>query len=666
MTEKLTDIKGIGEKRAASFEKLGIMTPEDLLRYSPYKYMDFTTVYKLYEVEHGFSGAFKVTVVSPARFVKRQGGMSLVVCTVKDESGQVKLTWFNQPYRAGAYKTGEELYIYGRMDIKASVRRISSPTVYRSNPLIVPVYHLKSGITQSTVRSAVKSLLLMSKGEIKETLPCSILKKYNLVSLEKALFALHYPSSLPELKSAKRRLAFEDMLMFRIAINLMRLKRKKSSGIAFDTRGVLESYKARLPFELTAGQLDIIADIEKDMQSPERMNRLIQGDVGSGKTAVAMYAMSVCGKSGMQSVLLAPTEILARQHYTSLCEIMPKEKVCLLTGSTPKKEKRIAYEKAANGEYLYITGTHALLQDGLTFKNLGLFICDEQQRFGVEQRMLLQKNSRADVLVMSATPIPRTLSLVIYGDLDVSRLKGMPKGRMPIKTRIVPQSKRVDMYKYLEAEARDGKQAYVVCPQIESDDCSPTENVTDLYDELTSLLNIKIGLLHGKMKAKDKLEAIESFRSGETKILVSTTVIEVGVDVPAAANMVIESADMFGLSQLHQLRGRIGRGKVAGYCFLVSEQGRDCERLKTLVLTSDGFEISEKDLELRGPGQFLGSQQHGMSELAMLSLACDMDTLIQAKDAADELIKSADDENNELIKSALKRFARTGLSASFN
>ena len=660
MIEKLTELKGIGEKRAELLLKLGINSPIDLLYYAPRRYIDFTHIRKIQDVENGESCALCVAVTSPPRYAATTKGLKLIIGAAKDDTGKITLSWFNQPYMINAYKTDDILYIYGRVDVKGSTKRISSPIVYKTNPLLVPVYSLKKGITQKLIRDAVKSALSCCTESIIETLPDYMLEKYKLISLQQALYSLHFPKDIDSLNSAKKRLAFEDMLLFRIAINYMRLKRCKQSGIAFNTDGLFEAYINKLSFTLTDGQINAI--IETDMKKPHQMNRLVQGDVGCGKTAVAMYAMFVAYKNNMQSVLLAPTEILANQHYESLCKIMPADKVVLLTGSMSKKAKADAYSKIENGDYSFITGTHALLQSELKFARLGLLICDEQQRFGVEQRTKLQNTKYSpDVLIMSATPIPRTLALVLYGDLDISQISQLPKGRQPIKTRIVPPDKRIDMYKYIAKEANFGKQAYVVCPQIENlDGISQTENVTDLFDELHSLLDAKIGLLHGKMKAADKASAIQKFKNGETNILISTTVIEVGVDIPNAVNMVIESADMFGLSQLHQLRGRIGRGKLSGYCFLVSERGSECERLKALTSTTNGFEISEKDLELRGPGQFLGSEQHGVSELAMLSLACDMDTLNNAKQAADVLITSEYNENTqELINRARRKFANS-------
>ena len=656
MIEKLTDIKGIGEKRAENFRKLGINTPDDLLRYLPRRYMDFSALTKLRDARAGECAAFCAEITTRPTLVRAKG-YQIVTCRVEDGTGKAQISWFNQPYILSAYHDGDVIYFFGTPDIKGKTLRFSSPKVYKQNPVIVPIYPAKAGIKQSMIVNAVKAVLTDAGGEIEETLPERILKKYDLMPLAEAILSVHFPQSTSDLVKAKTRLAFEDMLLFRVALNLMRLRRKKRSGIAYDTRGVLAEYMTRLPFELTPGQTDVIAQIEKDMQSPHAMNRLVQGDVGSGKTAVAMYAMSIAAKNGYQSVLLAPTEILAAQHYATLTRTFGDGRVALLTGGMTAKQKRTIYADVEAGKYEFITGTHALLQAGLNFSRLGLIICDEQQRFGVEQRAVLMKKAvTADVLVMTATPIPRTLAMVIYGDMDVSQIKGMPKGRQRVKTRIVPEDKRDDMYKYLEREAKEGRQAYVVCPQIENEEGEETsENVKDVYSELCAELSVPVGLLHGKMKAKEKEAAVEKFRSGETKILVSTTVIEVGVDVPSAVNMVIENASCFGLSQLHQLRGRIGRGSEAGYCFLVSDN-RDNDRLNALVSTNDGFVIAEKDLSLRGPGQFLGTVQHGESELAMLSLACDMETLTNAKEAADELFIRADDYTEQIVKRAVARF----------
>jgi len=658
MTEKLTDIKGVGPKTEESLHKLGIFTPDALLRYIPRRYIDFSVITKLKDARNGECAAFCAEIVTGPTMIRTKG-YRITTCGVDDGSAKATITWFNQPYIMNNFRNGDVIYLFGTPEIQGRTCKINSPKAYKKNPVIIPVYPSKAGIRQSMISSAVREVLKDTENTICETLPESMLKRYGLTGLYDALRAVHFPSSQDELYNAKRRLAFEDMLLFRVALNMMRLQRKKSRGISFSTAGVFEKYIKKLPFELTAGQTEVIRQIEADMHKPQMMNRLVQGDVGSGKTAVAMYAMYTAAENGCQSALLAPTEILAEQHYDTLCRTFGKERVCLLTGSLTPKQKKILYEKTEQGEFTYIVGTHALLQAKLNFCNLGLIVCDEQHRFGVEQRAALQKKAaNADVLIMSATPIPRTLALVMYGDLDVSQIKGMPSGRQRVRTRIVPGAKRKDMYAYLEKEAAMGRQVYVVCPQIENDEGVETnENVKDVYKELCAQLSVPVGLLHGKMKSAEKAQAVDDFRSGKVSVLVSTTVIEVGVDVPSAVNMVIENADRFGLSQLHQLRGRIGRGKEAGYCFLVSDSGSDNDRLSALCSTSDGFVIAEQDLKLRGPGQFLGTHQHGESELAMLSLACDMQTLTDAKEAADSLFTEANDMTQEIVARAMERYS---------
>ena len=656
MIEKLTDIKGIGPKKAQQLEKLGIMSPEDLLYYYPRRYIDFTVITPLKEARNHECGAFCACIVKHPSLIRAKG-YQIVNCKVDDGTGTAQIVWFNQLYILQLFREGDTVFFFGTPEIQGRTIKFNSPKTYKKDPVIIPVYPSKSGIKQSFIISAVREVMNSCGDDIRETLSQRIIQKYNLMSYHDALFTMHFPQSVEDLQAAKRRIAFEDMLLFRVAVNVIRLNRQKKAGIQFDTKGILSAYKKRLPFELTDGQKSVISDIESDMSAAHAMNRLIQGDVGSGKTAVAMYAMAVAAKNGYQSALLAPTEILAQQHYKTLCNTFNPDTVLLLTGSMTAKQKRIARADIAEGKVLFVIGTHALLQGSVEFSNLGLIICDEQQRFGVEQRAALtEKGNTADVIVMTATPIPRTLALCLYGDMDVSQIHGMPAGRQKVKTRIVPESKRADMYKYLENEAKEGRQAYVVCPQIENEEgIVMNENVTDVYDELKSTLDVSIGLLHGKMKPAEKEKAIADFRTGDIRILVSTTVVEVGVDVPSAVNMVIEKADSFGLSQLHQLRGRIGRGKEAGYCFLVTTKA-DNERLKALCETTDGFEIAEKDLALRGPGQFLGTEQHGESELYALSLACDMETLESAKEAADELFVAEDEMTEQIVARAMKRF----------
>ena len=474
-----------------------------------------------------------------------------------------------------------------------------------------------------------------------------------------------------------RRLAFEDALMLTIVLQMLRQERGRERGIAFETGGVRNEFIEMLPFELTPAQCSVMDELEHDMSAPRAMNRLIQGDVGSGKTVLAMYAMYIAMKNGRQSVLMVPTEILAEQHYVQLQRYFG-EKCALLTGKTTQKERIRILNGIKNGEIIAVTGTHALIQSNVEFYNVGLVVTDEQHRFGVHQRALLNKKAESpDVLIMSATPIPRTLSLILYGDLEISVVNGMPLGRKPILTRLVPLQKRVSMYRYIENCVKEsGIQAYVVCPLVdEQDEQNESElsfcrvpSAKGVFRELSQNLSIPVGLLHGKMNGKLKTSVMESFRTGEIKLLVSTTVIEVGVDVPNACIMVIESADRFGLAQLHQLRGRVGRGERESFCFLLpsAESKSANARLKLMVQTNDGFEIAEKDLETRGPGELMGMRQHGVSEFAAAALAADLSTLTAARDCAQRLLTNPSMDDCGIVNRAMNRFRAVRDQISIN
>jgi ATP-dependent DNA helicase RecG len=651
----LTSIKGLGEKRIALLNSMGVYSSMDLLKLLPKSYIDFTNQKTISEVQDGELAALTLTVVNPPKFARSYLGKRVIVCKVKDSTGEMYLYWFNQPYMAGKYAAGQRIYAYGRVDAKKG-KRLASPTVFLQKPDILPVYSVKKGISQALMRDIVKQALVICKSECEETLPKEILARYSLMSYYEAISELHNPTSADRLKQAKKRLVFEELILFRIAQSLARQIRYNKFAPALNTSNVLEFLQSRFAFSLTNGQHKVISEVKADIEKHMPMNRLVQGDVGSGKTVIAIYALLAAGFSGYQAAFLAPTEILAAQHYQTLKRFVNDE-VCLLTGSVKKAEKLKIYEKIASGEIKYVVGTHALLQAGVTFRNLALIVCDEQQRFGVAQRAALiskgAENFYPHVLVMSATPIPRTLALVMYGDLDVSILNEMPHGRQKTKTYIVKTSKRADMYEYIESQAKSGEQCYVVCPQIDSDDEYSTISVIDTYEELKAMLDIPVGLLHGKMSAKNKQSAIEDFKAGKTKVLVSTSVIEVGVDIPNANIMVIESANRFGLSQLHQLRGRVGRGNKQSYCFLLSSNDSECERLKALTSTSNGFEIAQKDLELRGAGELLGGKQHGETELESLAIKADYETICLAKQVTDsEFLHS-----EKLINRCYERFS---------
>ena len=526
---------------------------------------------------------------------------------------------------------------------------------YEELPGIVPVYSAP-GVSQKLMREAARAALTCCMAELDETLPAEILARYALLPRAKAFADLHAPADFTALQEARRRLAFEDMLLYSLMIELLRNERRQTPGIAFQTRGLKEEYLKKLPYRPTAAQLRAIDEIAGDMASPAQMNRLLQGDVGSGKTMVAMFAMYVALQNGKTAALMAPTEILAAQHHQTLQTVFGEDAV-LLTGGMKAAQRRGALARIAEKPRA-VVGTHALISEGLALGDPGLVIADEQHRFGVRQRAAIaQKGSAPDTLIMSATPIPRTLSLILYGDLDLSVLDELPPGRKPVTTRIVPEARREAMYRFIGETIEKGGQAFVVCPLIEeSDALADVKSAKALYEELSKKLSARVALIHGRLSQKEAVAA--AFRRGEIDLVVSTTVVEVGVDVPDASIMVIENAERFGLAQLHQLRGRVGRGSAESFCFLLSEaEGAARERLLALVDTNDGFEIARRDLALRGPGEFLGTRQHGMDGYALSRFASDMRALNDAREAAALIAASGGEKAGALVVQARERLA---------
>lgn len=652
----LTNIRGIGPKRSEQLNALGITGVTELLRYLPRDHIDYSVRTPVASLHEGAMQAVFVRIMTePKTF--RLAGMTVISVRASDETGEVTLKWFNQPYRRTQVRVGMQVYASGRVTVKKG-RAMLNPALTDELPGIVPVYPLTKGINQRTVRDAVYAALQANRDTIAETLPEPILDKYGLCSLQSALWQVHFPASKELLQSARRRLDFEDMLCYLLAVETERCERRRRVGVRFRIDGMTEAYQKLLPFRLTGAQERAIGEIERDMADGAPMNRLLQGDVGSGKTAVAFYALFVAAQNGKQGVLLAPTEILAHQHYAQASKLFG-ERAVLLTGGMKKRERDMILSKIASGKAACIVGTHALFQDDVRFSELSLIITDEQHRFGVHQRAAIQeKGISPDVLVMSATPIPRTLALLLYGDLDVSVIDELPPGRKPIKTRIIGDKKRVDMYRYLANEAKAGRQTYVVCPLIDTNEEIDAPSVESIHKALKVLLpETRIAVLTGRMKDAEKNRIIEAFRTGETDFLVSTTVVEVGVHVEHACYMVIEGADRFGLSQLHQLRGRVGRGSEQAYCFLLGQSSETAEeRMRILTETNDGFEIANRDLLLRGPGDFLGTRQHGDGDASLLSHASDMQLLQTAKEAARDVMELPNDANNEVLRYALKRY----------
>lgn len=651
----LTAIKGIGEKRADVFRQAGIASAEALLSYFPRDYLDCTVPVAVDSLYQGQMAFVRVAVEAAPR-VSRFGGKTLVTARTADASGKLLLKWFNQPYRAGQLAMGQTVYACGRADLSHG-RAIWNAALMEDAPGIVPVYGQIPGIGQKVLRDTIRAALSICR--VSEVLPERILEKYGFLSAREAVRSIHFPADFAALAQAKTRIAFETAFFYLLAVELRRRERVNYKGTAFQMDGVEAAFLARLPFAPTNAQRRAISEIARDMAAKSPMNRLLQGDVGSGKTAVGMFAMLAAQKNGYQSLLLAPTEILAEQHMRTLSAFFG-ESVCLLTGGLKKKERDAALDRIASGEADIVVGTHALISEGVRFHKLGLVITDEQHRFGVQQRARAAEKGRdADMLVMSATPIPRTLALMMLSDLDLSVLDELPPGRLKIKTSYIELSKRVDMYQYIARRAAEGAQAYVVCPFIEDAEELSGMSATSVYEELKDFLpDVPIALLHGKQKKRVRDAAMEGFVRGETKILVTTTVIEVGVDVPNATIMAIESADRFGLAQLHQLRGRVGRGRDQSYCFLLSDKpGQTArERIKVMTQTNDGFAIAERDLMLRGAGELIGTEQHGQGIWQWILGLGDAKLIAAARETADEVFAVPTIEHNALCAEAERRY----------
>ncbi len=641
LNDKITELKGIGPRKAEALGKLGLFSVYDIIRHFPRKYQDYSVITPITAARHGDDAAVEVKLKTEPKLARVRGGLNIITAKAFDQSGEITLTWYNQPYMLRFAAEGECIIACGRVD-RAKGARLVNPAIYRALPGILPVYPVCAGISQRLLRDAVHEALECCCDEITETLPESMRRRYGLVGLYDALFGIHFPGNMAKMKEARQRLAFEDTLLFSLMLSMMQQSLPKREK-PLELEGSIERFIETLPFEPTGAQLRAMREIQRDLSGSRLMNRLLQGDVGSGKTAVALYAMYAAIQNGRQAALMAPTEILAAQHYSTLCKTFGAEKVAYLRGGMKKAEREAVLLRISRGEAMAITGTHALLQGDVRFFDLGMVVTDEQHRFGVAQRAAIgSKGGETDVLIMSATPIPRTLALILYGDLSVSCIDELPPGRMPVTTRLVPVHKREAMYKFIEKQAQAGRQAYVVCPLVESSESlDDVQSAVELYKELKRSMKVSVGLLHGQMSGQAKERAAAAFRCGDIAVLVATTVIEVGVDVSNATVMAIENSDRFGLAQLHQLRGRVGRGDKESFCFLLGSGGEAAQqRLSTLVKTNDGFEIAETDLMMRGPGEFLGKRQHGLSEFAAASLAMDISSMREAKEAAEEILSS--------------------------
>lgn len=676
-------VKGIGPKRAYKLNKLGIFTLKDLLYYFPRQYEDRNNLKKIAQLQNEDKATIKAVILGITTSNPKKG-MTLTKVDIKDETGYAKLVFFNQPYISNAFKSGDTILVFGKVKKEFKNIELSSCEIeHLSNApkntcKIMPIYPLTFGVTNKEIMSIIKSVLSNKELVIKEYLPKAIIDKYKLCSIDYAIKNIHAPSSKENFKIALYRIIFEEFLILQLGLFMFKNGVTEVEGIKFKENDKLKDIIDSLPFKLTKAQNRALNEIIEDMQSSKVMNRLVQGDVGSGKTVVALLALANCVLNGYQGALMAPTEILAEQHYISLTETLKEfgMNVELLVGSLTKKQKEKVLERVKNKEIDILIGTHALIEDKVEFNNLGIVITDEQHRFGVRQRgKLSDKGNNPDVLVMTATPIPRTLALILYGDLDISIIDELPPGRQPIDTIAVSKDKRDRAYNNLvRAEVEKGRQVYIVCPLVEESESIEAKAAVELVEELKQeyFSDLKVGLLHGKMKASEKDNIMKSFKNKELDILVSTTVIEVGVNVPNATLMIIENAERFGLAQLHQLRGRVGRGKHKSYCILIyASKSEVCrQRMSIMEETNDGFKISEKDLEIRGPGEFFGTRQHGLPELKIANIFKHMKILKIAQQEARYIIgedSKLQNSKNKLLKNEIiDKFEHAAREISLN
>ena len=658
----LTELPGVGAARGKALLRLGLVRAGDLLRYFPRDYEDRRRVCPVAQAPAEESVCVEAVVTEPARWTVVRRGLDLVKLRACDDTGILNITFFNQPYTKSALHVGNSYFFYGRVERWGNQYQMNNPVFEpvdqtRFTGLIMPVYPLTAGVSNNLLAGLVRRVLEAGGADWeREVLPLSIRRDCGLVPVGEALAQIHFPDGMEQLERARRRMIFEELFTLSAGLSLLKSRRAQAEGPAIAPAD-REEFLSLLPFPPTGAQLRVMEELESDFGKPTPMNRLVQGDVGSGKTVLAAYGAWLACRSGWQSALMAPTEILAEQHYRTLSKLLSPAglRVGLLTGAKKAAEKREILALLAAGELDLLVGTHALITPQVAFARLGLVVADEQHRFGVNQRAALAaKGERTPhVLVMSATPIPRTLALLIYGDLDVSIVDELPPGRTPVTTVLVGERKRAGMYGFVRKLVNEGRQVYIVCPAVEEDPglssgdegaAPDLKAVTGYAARLRTEVfpDLRVGLVHGKLKAKEKDAVMASFAAGEVDVLVATTVVEVGVDVPNAALMIVENAERFGLSQLHQLRGRVGRGPWQSWCVLMTaaQNPESIARLKVLTSTADGFRIAEEDLKLRGPGDFFGSRQHGLPQLRVADFTSDLELLKEAQRAAQGLVES--------------------------
>jgi ATP-dependent DNA helicase RecG len=647
--DRINVIKGIGEKTEKIFHKLEIETVQDLIEHFPRGYEEFQKPIPIAQLREGETVTIEASLVgSPKR--RRVRNLQIINAKVKDSSGSLYLTWFNMPFLQKTLRMGYHYIFRGKVVRKNGVLVIEQPRIYQRPEyykllnVLQPVYPLTEGLTNAAVTKAIRQALEQLEFA-KDYIPSKIRKEYNLMDRTKAIREVHFPKDRERMQKARQRLVFDEFFLYSLALrHLKEQKSRVKTAYPMMEQPECKQMIRDLPYALTGAQLRVWQEIKKDLSSDYGMNRLIQGDVGSGKTVLAILSLLMAVKNGYQACMMVPTEVLAKQHYRSLTDAFQKFgiSVCLLVGSMTAKEKREAYDRIERHEVEVIVGTHALIQEKVEYDRLGLAITDEQHRFGVKQReALMSKGGQPHVLVMSATPIPRTLAIILYGDLDISIVDELPAKRLPIKNCVVGTDYRPNAYRFIDKQAAQGRQAYVICPMVEESEEIEAENVIDYTETLKEALapGITVEYLHGKMKPKEKNEIMERFADGEIKVLVSTTVVEVGVNVPNATVMMVENAQRFGLAQLHQLRGRVGRGEYQSYCIFVCDSNRKeaWERLSILNKSNDGFYIAGEDLRLRGPGDILGIRQSGTMEFKMADIFTDVEDLKAAAEAVKAL-----------------------------
>ena len=674
LSDPITILKGVGPSKAKQFAALNIYTLEDLICHFPRGYEDRTRIVTIEKLQPDTPACFKAMVMNTPKTAHIRKGLDVTKVQVGDYTGRLNLTFFNQKFTTDKLQYGKEYIFYGTLTSDLFGNSMTSPVFEElsSQPVttrrVMPIYPLTAGPSNGVMLKTIQQALAICDPPA-EVLPESVRRRYGILPAERAYRIIHEPASMEEAELAKKRLIFEEFFVFSAGLSLMRAARAGKQTAPYQHTDLTAFYNA-LPFSLTGAQQRAIADIAADMTRGTPMNRLIQGDVGSGKTMVAAAAAYLAVRNGKQAALMAPTEILAEQHARGLSRLLEPLgiRVCLLTSGLTPKNKQLTREAIANGEYDLVVGTHALVTDKTEFQNLGLVVADEQHRFGVAQRSKLsEKGSDPHLLVMSATPIPRTLAIIMYGDLEVSILDELPPGRQQTDTFLVNESYRARMNAFIRKQVHEGHQCFVVCPAVEENEGMDLKAATVWAETLqkTVFPDLRIALLHGQMKGSEKDAVMASFARGEADVLVATTVIEVGVDVPNATLMVIEDADRFGLSQLHQLRGRVGRGSAKSYCILKSDNknAETLARLKALCATTDGFKIAEEDLKLRGPGDFFGSRQSGMPVFRVANLSCDIATLKQAQLASKEWIETEGTAQTPEAQTLRKRIGNLFLRA---